>query len=100
MSTCVNRLIIVGLAREVTAFDDKAAWMSAAGARHPELLEHSPGRHAWQFETDTPPLKFLRIASRCCPHLVFLLDYDREAQRLKGLVRAKNGRLRHYRVRY
>jgi hypothetical protein len=100
MSTCINRLIIVGSAREVTAFDRGAVWMSAAGARHPELLEHSPARHAWQFETDTPPLSFLRTASRCWPLLVFLLDYDREASRFRGLIKARNGRLRHCRVRY
>ena len=100
MSTCVNQLIIVGPPRDVKSFDRGARWMSAAGARHAELLEHSPGRHAWQFETDTPPLKFLRVISRQCPSLVFVLDYDREASRLKGLIRARNGRLHHCRMRY
>jgi hypothetical protein len=73
--------------------------MAAAG-RHFEFLEHSPKRHAWQFDTDTPPLPFLRSISRQWSSLTFVLDYDSEGQRLKGLVKARNGRLRHFRVSY
>ena len=98
-SYCQNRLTIVGPAKDLKRFYQDEQWMAAAGARHIELLEHSPDRHAWQFDTNTPPLPFLRIISRQWP-LTFLLDYDCEDERLKGLVKARNGRLRHYRVSY
>ena len=98
-SDCQNRLTIVGPSKDLKRFYRDGQWMSAAGAKHIELLEHSPGRHAWQFETDSPPLKFLRSISRQWS-LTFLLDYDCEAERLKGLAKARNGTVRHYRVTY
>ena len=99
-SYCVNRLTVVGPAGDLKSFYSEEQWMAESGGRHFELLEHSPGRHAWQFDTDTPPLPFLRTISRQWPSLTFLLDYDCEDERLKGLVKARNGRLRHYRVSY
>ena len=96
---CQNRLTIVGPAKDLRRFYRDERWMKAAGARHIELLEHSPQRHAWQFNTDTPPLAFLRTVSRQWS-LTFLLDYDREDECLKGLAKATKGRLRHYPVSY
>jgi hypothetical protein len=98
-SSCLNRLMIVGPARVLNRFFRDEQWMEAGSVRHIDLLQHSPNRHVWQFDTDTPPLPFLRSISRQWP-LTFLVDYDCEAERLKGLVKARNGRLRHYRVRY
>jgi len=95
-----NRLTIIGPARDLNKFDRDERWLTVAGARHLELLEHSRERHAWQFETDAGPPEFLRVLSRQWQNLTFLLDYDCEVQRLKGLVKARNGRLRHYRVSY
>jgi hypothetical protein len=97
---CLNRLTIVGPAKDLRRFYRDEHWMAEGGVRHFELLEHSPERHAWQFETDAPPLPFLRGISRQWPSLTFLLDYDCEDQRLKGLAKAKNGRVRHCRVTY
>ncbi len=96
----LNRLLVVGPASDLKALDRNEEWAEMAGAKYIELLEHSPTRHAWQFETEAPPLQFLRVISRRWPSLTFVLDYDREAQRLKGLVRARNGRLRHGRINY
>ena len=89
-----NRITIVGPAKELRAFDRAEDWTRSGGVKHVELLEHSPDRHAWQFDTDVPPLAFLRSISRQWP-LTFLLVYDCEDQRLKGLIKAANGRLRH-----
>jgi hypothetical protein len=97
---CLNRLLIVGPARELRRFYHDELWMAEGGVRHIELLEHSPERHAWQFETDKPPLPLLRAMSRKWPGLVFLLDYDCESERVKGLVKARNGRARHFQVSY
>ncbi len=97
---CQNRLTVVGPASDLKTFDKDEHWMSESGGRHFELMEHSPSRHAWQFDSDAPPLRFLRTESRKWPFLVFLLDYGCEDQRLKGLARMRNGRLRHFRVRY
>src|SRR3974377_12204 len=97
---CTNRLLIVGPAKDLRRFPRGEHWMAAAGGRHFELMEHSPSRHAWQFDSDAPPLQWLRTISRKWPFLVFLIDYDCEDQRLKGLAKVRNGRLRHFRVNY
>lgn len=96
---CLNRLLVVGPVKDLKRFYRDEHWMAAAG-RHFELLEHSPKRHAWQFDTDAPPTPFLRSVSRQWPSLTFLLDYDCEDQRRKGLAKAKHGRIRHCRVTY
>jgi len=96
---CQNRLTVVGRAKDLRAFYRDEKWMAAAVARHIDLLEHSPRRHAWQFDTNRPPLAFLRTISRQWP-LTFLLDYDCEDEHFKGLAKAKNGRLRHYQISY
>ena len=93
-----NRLLLVGPARDLKAFD-RLDWMKDAGAKHVELLEASPTRCAWQFETADPILSFLRKSSQHWPTLTFLLDYDCE-DHLKGLVKARKGRVRHCWVRY
>ena len=97
---CNSRLIVVGRANDLKRFDRKSDWVREAGARYVELLESSPERHAWQFETDEPPLKFLKTISARWSSQTFLLDYDQEEQRIKGLVKAKGGKLRHHRVKY
>jgi len=97
----INRLTVVGPADDLKQFDRKEEWTAESGARHIELLEHSADRYAWQFETDDPPLKFLKAAlSRRWRSLTFLLDYDWEEKRIKGLAKAKAGRLRNYSVIY
>lgn len=95
-----NRLTIIGPAKDLNRFYRDKHWLTVAGARHLDLLEHSRARHAWQFETDPGPPVYLRVLSRQWHTLTFLLDYDCEVQRLKGLVKARNGRLRHCRVSY
>ena len=100
MDEYVNRLLVVGPALDVTAFERSADWMEAVGAKHVELLEQAPTRHAWQFETDAPPLKSLRDLSRRWPFLTLVLDYDCEDKRLKGLVRFKHGKSVHSQVLY
>jgi hypothetical protein len=100
MDECVNRLLVVGPALDVTAFERSADWTEAVSAKHVELLEQAPARHAWQFETDVPPLKSLRDLSRDWPFLTFVLDYDCEVKRVKGLVRFKHGQSVHSQVLY
>ena len=97
---CNSRLTIVGPASDLKRFDRKSDWVREAGARYVELLEISPDRHSWQFETDEPPLKFLKSISARWSSLTVLLEYDWEDQRIKGLVKAKKGKLRHHRVKY
>ncbi len=97
---CENRLTVVGEVRQLKAFYQNEHGMAESGGRHFELMEHSPKRHVWQFGADAPPLGFLRNESRKWPLLVFLLDYDCEDDRVKGLVKATDGRLRHHRVSY
>lgn len=56
-------------------------------------MENFPCRHVSIFETDEPPLEPLRKLSRRWPALVFLLDYEIEFERTKGLLRAQAGRI-------
>ena len=95
-----NRLTVVGPASDLKQFDRNVEWTAELGARHIELLENSADRHSWQFETDEPPLKFLKTLSRRWRSLTFLLDYDWEDKSIKGLAKAKAGRLRNYSVTY
>ena len=95
-----NRLTVVGPASDLKQFDRKEQWTAESGSRYIELLEQSADRHAWQFETDEPPLRFLKAVSRRWRLLTFLLDYDWEDKRIKGLAKAKAGRLRNYSVIY
>ena len=97
---CNSRLTILGPASDLKRFERKSDWVREAAAKYVELLENSPDRHAWQFETDGPPLKFLKSISARWRFLTFLLDYDQEDERIKGLAKAKGGKLRHYRVEY
>ena len=95
-----NRLTVVGPTGDLKQFDQKEEWIKQAGARYIELLEQSNDRHAWQFETDEPPLRFLKAVSRRWRLLTFLLDYDWEDKRIKGLAKAKSGRLKNHCVIY
>ena len=95
-----NRLTVVGPASDLKQFDRNVEWTAELGARHIELLENSADRHSWQFETDEPPLKFLKTLSRRWRSLTFLLDYDWEDKRIKGLAKAKSERLKNHCVIY
>lgn len=97
---CQHRLLVVGPASDLKAFDRDADWTETPGATDLALQEHSPTRRVWQFVTEAPALKFLRVISRRWPRLVFFLNYDCEDHCLVGLVRAKNGRLRPHRFKY
>ena len=97
---CTHRLLVVGPASDLKAFDRDADWTEIPGATDLVLQEHSPTRRVWQFVTEAPALKSLRVTSRRWPRLTFFLHYDREDHCLLGLVRAKNGRLSHHRFKY
>jgi len=94
---CQQRLLVVGSIDNMKAFDQNG---EIPGATDIELLEHTPTRLAWQFVTEKPALPFLRHLSRRWSRLSFILNYDCEDHHLAGLVRARNGRVRHYRLKY
>lgn len=96
---CSNRLTVIGPKAQLQRFR-RTRWHIPLDSRHEELLENSPGRFACQFETDTPPLEPLRRLSRRWLKLVFLLDFEVEAERSKGLAKAKGGALEKYRLTY
>jgi len=99
-SVCINRLIIVGTRADVKACSE-SSWEQAIQAKHVELLEACPKRMAWQFETGAkPPLHWLPEVSWRWPKLTFLLDYQEEKARFKGLAKAKSGAVEHYRINY
>jgi len=99
-SYCNNRLTVVGPQTELKAFDENVSLDTQLGARHADVLELSATRIAWQFETDVPPLEPLTRLSARHPRLTLLLDYDQPDARIKGLARARNGRLTQHQISY
>ena len=93
-----NRLTVAGSRAEVRRFE-KDDWLRALGGRHCEILEYSPMRVTCQFQTEEPPLEALKIWSRQHPG-VFLLEYDCQLSRLKGLAKACAGKLDHCQLSY
>jgi hypothetical protein len=99
-SWCNNRLIVIGPAKGIQQFDGRVSLKSKLRARFIEILELSDSRQAWEFETDDPPILALNRLSERWHFLTFLLDYEVEAKRVKGLVKAKAGKLTRYRITY
>jgi hypothetical protein len=94
-----DRLLVVGPPAELKRFDS-SNWSRQAGARYIDVLEFSKRRWMHQFETDEPPLDWLKRVSKRCPTLVFLLDYDDEDRGIKGLAKAYQGRLEVFTTHY
>ena len=97
---CTNRLTVVGPTREIKAFDENVSLEAELGARHADLLELSAIRLAWQFESDIPPLEALKRLSIRHPSFTLLHDFEQENQRIKGLAKAKRGRITSHQVSY
>jgi hypothetical protein len=96
---CHNRLTVLGTKAQVQRFQN-SDWDRHLRARHCELLENSPTRLAYQFETDQPSLDSLRRLSRRWPRLTLLLVYDAAANRIVGLAKAKADQLEHWETSY
>jgi hypothetical protein len=94
-----NRLTVLGSRGQVQRFL-KSNWDRRLRARHGEWMENSPCRLVCVFETDDPPLEPVRSLSRRWLGLTFLLDFEVETDRLKGLAKAKKGQLEHCQFSY
>jgi len=93
---CFNRLLVIGPGDVLARFVD-SSWENRLQARYSEWLEHSRTRAACQFETTgKPPLIELTSLSSRWPNLVFLLDWEVEQERRKGLAKAKGGQLEQW----
>ena len=95
----INRLTAIGSRPQVQRFRD-SNWNRHLKARHGDLLENSPGRIAWQFDSTGSLLEPLRRLSRRWPKLVFLLDLEAQSQRKKGLAVVQAGRMAHCQFEY
>lgn len=87
-----NWFTVLGSVEQLRRFR-KTNWKTRLQARHLELLENSPRRIAWQFDSTGPRVEPLRVLSRRWPRIIFLLDYEAEDQRIKGLAKAQAGRI-------
>jgi hypothetical protein len=94
-----NRLSVFGSKRQVLLFRG-SNWDEHLHAQYVELMENSPMRLVCEFKTDGPPLEPLRKLSLLWTRLVFVLDYELEKRRIKGLAKAINGELEHHQLRY
>ena len=99
MEYICNRLLVVGSKRLVKQFT-RSRWERILVAKHIEIIENSPGRYINQFDTAAPLVEPLRVLSRRWKKLVFLLAWEWEDKRLKGVVKAKAGLFDSCRVEY
>ena len=70
------------------------------GARYIDWLRLSPKRQVCQFETSKAPVAQLQKLSQRWPGLTFLLDYEHETHRIKGLAKGKSGKVEHCEIGY
>ena len=100
-SRCQNRLTIVGRRVDIAEFEQQdKRWPNRLHVRFLEMFEGSATRQVWLFETNGPPLSHLKRLSARWPRLTFLLDYDQEPLRAKGLVKTRAGHQRSVEFRY
>ena len=99
MARTENRLTVLGSKRNVQSFRN-GGWERPLRAQYCELIENSPKKFSCQFVTESPPLESLRKLSGRWAGLIFLLDYETEARRTKGLAKARAGLLEHHQIRY
>ena len=95
-----NYLTIVGPRATVDRFDKDDTWERILGARHIEWLELSPKRRRREFKTSGRVLVELQKLSRLWTPLVFLLDYEWEPKRIKGLAKVKAGDIESCEISY
>jgi hypothetical protein len=94
------RLTVVNSQRTSGLFAASSGWKRTLSAAHVEWLELAVHRDVCQFETDQLPVESLRRLSRRWPTLTFLLDYENELNRIKGLAKAKAGEVEHCEIGY
>jgi hypothetical protein len=93
-------LTLLGSKTTLDRFDQNGAWEKTLGARHVEWLELSAKRRRCEFKTRGRVLLELQKLSRVWPRVVFLLDYEGEPERIKGLIKAQAGELESCEIRY
>jgi len=95
------RMTIVNSSRTAGLFAESSGWKRTLGAAHIEWLELAVHRDVCQFESDHEnPVESLKRLSRRWPTLIFLLDYENERNRIRGLVKAKAGEVEHCEIGY
>jgi len=98
-SICMNRLTVLGSRNKVTRFVHWD-WESPMGAQFLEPEELMATRRTWTFQSIAPPLDGLGKISARWSTLTFLLDYEWENKRVKGIAKARAGKLDTYQVGY
>lgn len=94
------RLTVLGAPPSLHRFQ-KWNWPLRLKAKYIEVFECSPERRVWWFQTlSADPHVPLRVVSSHWPELVFLLEYENQRQRTKGLARAQRGKMDHCRFTY
>jgi hypothetical protein len=94
------RLTLLGSPWRLGQFEAGSNWKSRLKARHLELYECANQRQVWWFETDQSSLKALETLSRRWPDIVFLLDWEMETERIKGLAMVASGKVQEAQFSY
>jgi hypothetical protein len=98
MGCAHNRLTVIGSQRVIRSFE-KTNWLRQLSGRHQEIYEQGARRAVWWFESDQTLRRLPRLSSKW-PGLVFLLDYEDEKKRVKGLVKVLFGKMDHCEISY
>lgn len=93
------RMTLVGSKRSVPSIGNTTAWEKIMAARYIDWLQLSP-EWVCQFETSTAPVAQLKKLSRRWKRITLLLDYEHETHRIKGLAKAKAGKVEHCEIGY
>ena len=96
---CINRLVVLGKKTTVTEFL-RSEWDRLLRARFLEPHEMMLTRFSCGFQTCEPPLKKLEKLSTQWRSLIFLLDFEWENKRIKGIAKAVRGELEVHEVSY
>src|SRR5258708_24166353 len=68
---------------------EKKNWGCKWGAGQPEIIDESPGRILYEFDTAwTPPVPLIANLAKQWPTLTFILSYDEPGMAFKGIAKA------------
>jgi len=95
----INRFTVFGPTGQLKRFV-RSQWQKSLRGRFWLLQESLRTRFGCQFETECSPIPSLKTLSERWPHLVLVLQWEKETNRTIGLAKAKAGKLEQFEVRY
>jgi hypothetical protein len=86
------RLIVIGPDNALRRLED-STWQRSLRAKYVELYEFSQGRRVWWFQVESVSAKGLQRLSAEHIRITFLVDFEDQSDRVKGLLKACGGKV-------